>query len=370
MTANAHGDAMPESKSERLEREFFALGTEPVAPASDTERRLTQIWEEVLGVDGLGVEDDFWLIGGDSLVIVTLLARIGESFGTPLPLAVMLDCPTVRRLGFHIERVLERLSLLLPPAPGGSSGGAEDACLVPIRADGDATPIFVIHGLQCDPTFALMLAKRLPRDQPVYGFRALGLDGHSAPLRTIEAFADRYLESLLRVQPRGPYILSGFCAGGHVAMEMAHRLTHAGRHVAQLFMIDTPVAVESRFIDLEVRLAEKALEAAPQLRSYLAGAPATVAAFGEALKAYRPKAYAGSGKAHILANREEAARMRDPAEGWPKYLPPGTALGIVAPTHKTIALDGMAAIARYIREQLLSSPYGAGPVKSTAPATR
>jgi thioesterase domain-containing protein/acyl carrier protein len=333
-------------------------------PAGDCERQLLRIWESVLGIDGLGAEDDFWLVGGDSLALMTLLAEIEAGFGLRLPLSAVLDCPTVRQLAAHLEELQERLSLLFSASDAGKPEEPADECLVPIRADGGTTPIFVAHGMQCDPMFALMLGKHLPRSQPVYGFRGQGLSGSSKPLKTIESIAERYIESLLRIEPRGPYILSGFCAGGHVAMEMAHRLNHAGRQVAHLLLIDTPLTIDRASVDLEVRLARKTLKVGPRLRQLLAGSPATVAAFGEALQAYRPKAY--SGRAHILASQDEAARMRDPRAGWLQYVSPATPLCIVARAHRHIAQEGMPGIVRYIREQLPCAPPSAEPAR---PAT-
>ena len=180
-----------------------------------------------------------------------------------------------------------------------------DECLVPVQTAGSARPLFVTHGMQCDPTFARLLHRYLGQDRPIFGFQGLGLDGKSAPLNRIEAIAARFIEPLRLVQPRGPYLLSGFCAGGHIAMEMAHQLVAAGEAVDHLVLIDTPATADAdvlkEVITQSVSVARQRLEKEPHRWAALAGAPAVVASFGEALKAYNPKFY--SGRVHILANQ-------------------------------------------------------------------
>ena len=229
-----------------------------------------------------------------------------------------------------------------------------DECLVPVQPQGSAPPLFVTHGMQCDPTFARMLPKYLGQQQPLFGFQGLGLDGDSEPLDRIEAMATRFIEPLRRVQPRGPYRLAGFCAGGHIAMEMAHQLAAAGESVDHLFLIDTPATADPE--NLEAAIAEavatarQRLQVSPQRRRHLAGAPAVVAGFGEALRAYRRKPYAG--RVHILASQERLERMRHPELGWQKFVPAGTVVWIIAPTHEAITREGMPPLARHLRENL------------------
>src|SRR5579885_386876 len=122
----------------------------------------------------------------------------------------------------------------------GGLPGASDECLVPAQMEGEGAPFFIVHGMYCEAAFAVLLAKALGRRHPVYGLRAVGLDGSSTPLKKIEAMAARYIESVRRVHPCGPYVLGGFCAGGHIAMTMAHQLIDAGERVERLFLIDTP----------------------------------------------------------------------------------------------------------------------------------
>jgi len=343
---------------QRLARSYFALESPQVAPAGPHERQLTGIWEDVLGVEGLGVEDDFFLVGGDSFAGVTLLEEVEREFGLSLPLSALFDCRTVRRLAARIERLGTRPWPVLPIPVKDPGASHSDKCLVPIRTDGGAAPLFVVHGLHCDAAFAQLLATHLDLDRPVYGFQALGLDGSCPPLRTIEAMATLYIETIRRVRPRGPYVLSGYCFGGHIALEMAHQLSHAGEEVTDLFLIDTPATLipelANEAIESAVRFAQRNLENWPQARKHFAGGPAARAALGEAAKAYKPRAYAG--RTCILASKAAVDRMRHPRFGWARYLPSLTPIFIVAPTRESIVQRRMPAVARCMMQRLRSAP--------------
>jgi alpha-beta hydrolase superfamily lysophospholipase len=234
----------------------------------------------------------------------------------------------------------------------------EDECLALIRAGGDGPAIFAVHGLHCDLTFALLLSRSVSRDFPIYGFRGLGVTGRSKPLSTIESIAARYIEPMRRVQHRGPYVLLGFCAGGHVAMEMAHQLSLAGDQVSHLFLIETTLTVDSAYIEQAVTLAEQRLTLGDVIRKHWAGGPATVAAFGEALQAYRPKPYPG--RVHIITNQNWAALMLHPERGWQRYLSPDTPIHVAAPTHDVLVQQRISSIGTYIGQQFGLADEAAG----------
>ncbi|HXY94090.1 MAG TPA: AMP-binding protein [Acidimicrobiia bacterium] len=197
------------------------------------ERDLAQLYEQVLGVERIGLDDDFFELGGDSLAAIELLATIDEQFGVSVPAPVLLEAPTVAQLARRLVRRRAR------DAP----------CAVALRQDGSGTPLFCATGGGSPATTLRALAGALaPR--PVYGLQARGLEERARPDRSVEAFARRYLRDVRDIQPNGPYLLAGHSFGALVAFEMACRLEAVGEQVAQLVLIDmtapgaTPAAPE------------------------------------------------------------------------------------------------------------------------------
>ena len=195
------------------------------APVSDnTTKQLTQIWQEILGVDSIAPDQNYFDLGGDSSVAVQLFAQIDKVFGVKLPLATLFDAPTIEELA----RILRR-----EEAPAGWSP------LVPIQTSGSRPPFFCIHGAGGNVLIYRELAQRLGPDQPFYGLQAVGLDASCPPLTSIEEMAAAYAKEIRKKQPRGPYFLGGYCMGGTVAYEIAQQLHAQGERVALLALFDT-----------------------------------------------------------------------------------------------------------------------------------
>lgn len=194
-----------------------------VPAANEVERRLVQIWEEVLGISPVGVRDDYFDLGGDSLQAVELFAAMEKAFGIDLPLSTLLEERTIEGLARIVER---------------QRGGRWDL-LVAIQDDGSQhPPLFLVPGAGGDVLGFHGLAEHLPAQQPIYAFRSPGLDGRQRPLETVEAVAEVYLEALRARQPRGPYFLGGYSFGGLVAFEMACLLVERGERISLLALFD------------------------------------------------------------------------------------------------------------------------------------
>ena len=172
-----------------------------------------EIWQDTLGVP-LGVTDDFFELGVDSLTAGRLFARIEREYDQRLPRGVLFQTPTVERLA----RLLD----------GGEGDAQRWPSLVPMRSGGDRTPLFCVHGGAGTVLFYRGLVEALGADQPVYALQAAGLYGGQAPEQTVEEMAAGYVEQMREVRPRGPYAVAGYCFGGMVAFEMARRLRAAG----------------------------------------------------------------------------------------------------------------------------------------------
>lgn len=195
------------------------------APVSDnTTKQLTQIWQEILGVDSIAPDQNYFDLGGDSSVAVQMFAQIDKVFGVKLPLATLFDAPTIEELA----RVLRT-----EEAPAGWSS------LVPIQASGSRPPFFCVHGAGGTVLIYRELAQRLGPDQPFYGLQSVGLDASCPPLARIEDMAAAYAKEIRKKQPHGPYFLGGYCMGGTVAFEIAQQLQSQGERVALLALFDT-----------------------------------------------------------------------------------------------------------------------------------
>ena len=192
------------------------------APRGPIHEMLALMWSEVLDVPRVGIHDDYFELGGDSLQAVRLILKIRQAFPESRPtLATFLRAPT-------IEQFAQTLL----------GGDADWSCLVPVREGTNRTPFFCVHGAGGNWMTMRSLAMEMPGDLPIYCLQARGLDGKSPPFSSVEETAECYLEHIRSVQPQGPYNLAGYCYGGLVAFEMAHQLRAAGETVRLLAMID------------------------------------------------------------------------------------------------------------------------------------
>ncbi len=222
-------DALPLTPNGKLDRralpapETVRSQTEDgfVAPVGPVEEKLGQIWEQLLSVRRVGRRDDFFLLGGDSLLAMRLLVEVERSFGSPMALSDLVPDATLEQLALSISRSAESISLL-----------------VPLQAGGNKRPVFVVHPLDGDVFRYGDLARLLGPDQPFYALRARGIDGRQEPVSDIKTMATCYIAEVQAVQPQGPYLLGGYSFGAMVALEMAQQLRANGQDIALLTIFD------------------------------------------------------------------------------------------------------------------------------------
>jgi acetoacetyl-CoA synthetase len=190
---------------------------------TDLESTLQAIWEEILD-SPVDLNDNFFDLGGHSLLAVRLFAEIRESTGHHLPLMTLFRAPTVKRLAALIEQ---------------NDPAAPWSPLVAIDETGAGAPLFIVHGLTGIALNLRALGLRIQGGRPVYAVQARGLDSLDPPVDRIEDMAADYINHIRRLQPRGPYLLAGFCFGGLVAFEMARQLAAAGDRVDFLGLLDS-----------------------------------------------------------------------------------------------------------------------------------
>jgi amino acid adenylation domain-containing protein len=236
-TAYVFLDQIPISTNGKIDRRALPLPAETqalqadtyIAPRSHLEEMLVGIWAEVLGVQQVGLDDDFFDLGGHSLVGVRLFAKIKKTYQVDLELAVLFEARTVRRLADVIRKAQQ-------PA------GAEQKTwptLVPIQPDGSRIPFFCVHGVGGGVLNYEAIAKALGPDQPFYAFRSLLLTREDIPETTIEELASVYIKEMRSFFPQGPYLIGGGSFGGIVAFEMAQQLYAQGAEPALLVLFDT-----------------------------------------------------------------------------------------------------------------------------------
>jgi phthiocerol/phenolphthiocerol synthesis type-I polyketide synthase E len=189
-----------------------------------TTRELARIWQQLLGVKSVGIHQNYFDLGGDSVLAVGLFAEIERVFRVKLPLATLFEAPTIHDLA----------GILRSEAP--SNGWSP---LVAIQESGTSPPFFCIHGAGGNVLIYRELSQNLGSDQPFYGLQSQGLEGTEPPLTRIEDMAALYVEAIRRRQPHGPYLLGGYCGGGLVAFEVAQQLRSAGEEIALLALLDT-----------------------------------------------------------------------------------------------------------------------------------
>jgi thioesterase domain-containing protein len=198
-----------------------------VPPRTPTEQILADIWANVLGIGKVGVFDDFFALGGQSLLATQMVSRVKRALGVDLPLRALFEAPTIAAL-----------MLKMGHADTGALAPASSN-LVPIRPQGDLTPLFLIHPIGGEVQYAVDLARHLDANQPVYALAASGLAEGERPHTDIREMASVYLKAIRQVQANGPYLLAGWSLGGMIAYEVAHQLLTAGEAVRFVGMIDT-----------------------------------------------------------------------------------------------------------------------------------
>ena len=230
-------DAIPTGPTGKIQRHALAaaFGLDGAAPAQEIgrgattddckptarESKLAALWAEALDLDQVGLDDDFFLLGGDSLQAVELFLRIEETFGQRLPRSVLFDAGTVREMARRIEMAVP------------------SSCIVPIRTVGDRPPFFCVHDQNGHVLNFRDLARHLGPGQPFYGIQCLGLDGREMPFTRMEDMAAHYVQQIRKIQPAGPYYIGGYSFGGRVAYVMAQQLRAEGEIVGLLALLDT-----------------------------------------------------------------------------------------------------------------------------------
>ncbi len=229
-------DKMPLNPNQKVDRRALPLptaenlaGLDLYVPArNELEQQLIQIWEGVLGIQPIGIQHNFFELGGNSLLAVQMLTQVEKLSGKNLPITTLLQLPTIAALA---EFLITGTVL-------------ESSDLVPLRKQGTQPPLFCLYGV----LLYRELADQLDCDRPIYGvylqeevdlLKTGRMDLFTSIFSDVPTIARRYLQTIRSLQPHGPYYLVGESFGGLVAFEMAQQLRTAGEEVALVGLLDS-----------------------------------------------------------------------------------------------------------------------------------
>jgi amino acid adenylation domain-containing protein len=231
-------DALPLTPNQKLDRARLPapdrlrpeLESGYLAPRDATELQLVQIWESLLNVNPIGIRDNFFALGGHSLMAMRLLMQTEQRLGKTIPLAAFFERPTIE----HLAAVTRR------------SDDDEWRRVVMLWPAEHRLKLFLVHPGGGTTQNYFPLVRHLAAGVPVYGLQARGLDGKSDPHDDLRRMAADYVEEIRGLQPEGPYLLAGHSLGGVIAFEVARQLHERGQRVALLAMFDTTLSTSPR----------------------------------------------------------------------------------------------------------------------------
>ena len=207
---------------------------QPAAPAAvsadEVETVLAGWWQELLGVERVALDDDFFDLGGQSLVAVRLFSKIRKTYQAEFGLSTLFEARTIRQLAQLVRQARK---------PAESVEIKASSAIVPIQTQGAHLPLFLISGLGGNVLNFHNLTRHLGEDQPVYALQPQGLDGKGPFHTRVEEMAAYYIREIRAIQPQGPYCLAGYSFGGFVAFEMAQQIRRQGGKIGLVGLLDT-----------------------------------------------------------------------------------------------------------------------------------
>jgi len=211
-------------------RDDLGLSVAYRPPASGPEETLASLWETILQLDRVGLDDDFFELGGDSLAATILASKIETKFGVDFAPAKIMSYSTVSAQAAYCASEPDR-----------SAAAPLPSYVVGVHLEGGRPPLFLLHGANGFTVFRRDFFEVLGPEQPVYVFQAPGLDGRDTTPTTVEEFAATYAEVIRGLSPDGPWRIVAPCAGALIALEICHTLAKTGGTIDRLILIDPPV---------------------------------------------------------------------------------------------------------------------------------
>ena len=221
LTSNAKIDrkALPDFDAEEQIKDNYA------APRTETEIAMAEIWQGVLKLQRIGIDDNFFDIGGHSLLAVQITTRIEKKLGKKLQIATLFSYPTIAQLSAFIDKE--------------STANIKWKSIVPIKPTGNKMPLYIVHGAGLNVLNFNDLSNYVDPQQPLFGLQGVGIDGEEIALDSIQQIASYYVGEVIKHNPSGPYAVGGYSIGGFIAVEMARQLEAMNKEVKMLAIFDT-----------------------------------------------------------------------------------------------------------------------------------
>jgi pimeloyl-ACP methyl ester carboxylesterase len=187
-------------------------------------QQLMEIWTDILRIPSVGLDDNFFALGGSSLLALRMIMQVEKLCGRPLPLSILLTGATISNLAHHIAEANSESALPL----------------ITVQPNGKRQPLYFLHGDWAGGGFYCgRLAQQLGENQPFYALPPYR-SGRDETL-TMEEMAAFHIAAMREHRPHGPYLIGGYCIGATVAVEMARQLVEQGEKVTRLLLVDAPL---------------------------------------------------------------------------------------------------------------------------------
>ncbi len=337
-SAFAFVDALPLTASGKVDRQALArLDVPPdshetdAPPRDDDERLVAAAFERLLKLAPIGRDDDFFMLGGDSLLGADLQAQL-------------LDASGVRVANLHVDATVVGIAREI--ANRRASRAADRVAmpvLFPLWPHGSEVPLFLVHGRHGQAFVSPHFMRLLGNEQPVWAFQARGLDGLAAPHASVRDMAAQYVAEMRMQRPRGPYFLAALCVGAYVAVLMAEMLRDDGETVLPLLLLDPPdrpqrprfagIGEQQFIVEMKERNAMGRNTGPVDDPAYVAQLTYVADKFHQALARHDPRPYDGA--ALVLVSRQRGGAQ---SSGLWRLLSGPVERFEVADTHKQ-ALD-------------------------------
>lgn len=221
-----------------------------VAPSTPNEEIVAKIWMNNIGINKIGINDDFFELGGTSLIALKTKIQIEKKLAKRLSPSILFKYPTIKQLVNAIE----------------NNAAEEFKSLIPIQPNGDKVPLYMVHGIGLNVLGYRSMVAQLKADQPVYGLQAFDDENEKTIYNSIESIAEFYNSEVLKHNPTGPYAIGGYSIGGIIAFEMVKQLKAKGKNVELLAMFDTNVQIPTHQFQFGKKLAVKSLRQLQKLK--------------------------------------------------------------------------------------------------------
>ena len=236
-------DTMPLTPNGKIDRKALpAPGLKQegyIAPRNPIEKKLVEVWSDILKVEKekIGIDDNFFHLGGHSLNAIRVMSRIKGEFGVRVPLVEVFQTPTIRLLGGYIKG-----------EKGEGVPVKDDQLIVLKKWPGQAGPFFFIHDGSGEVEGYIEFCNRLTGAYDFWGIQAQKIESYRPLNLSIEEVAQRYIEKMRKVQVHGPYRIAGWSIGGTIGFEMVRQLEEQKEDVGFLGLIDT-APPDTKFFD-------------------------------------------------------------------------------------------------------------------------